>query len=41
MKENIARWYRQGLWSAKMVHDAVEKGIISEAEYQEIIKEQP
>lgn len=37
MKENIARWYRQGLWSAKMVHDAVNKKIITEAEYLEIV----
>ncbi len=37
MKENIVRWYRQGLWSAKMVHDAVDKKIITEADYQEIL----
>ncbi len=41
MKENIARWYRQGLWSAQMVHNAVIKGILSEAEYQEILSAVP
>ncbi len=36
MKEKISQWYRQGLWTAKMVHDAVTKKILTEAEYQEI-----
>lgn len=39
MKDNISQWYRQGLWTAKMVHDAVDKGILTEAEYQEIVRE--
>ena len=36
MKEKIARWYRQGLWTADMVRSAALKGIISEADYAEI-----
>ncbi len=39
MKDKIARWYQQGLWSAQMVHDAVDKGIITEQEYREIVIE--
>ena len=26
MKEKIAKWYRQGLWTAQMVQNAVAKG---------------
>ena len=37
MKDKIAKWYAQGLWSAQMVHDAVDKGIIDEADYQKIV----
>lgn len=37
MRDKIKRWYEQGLWTAKMVHDAVDKGIIDEAEYQKIV----
>ena len=25
MKEKIAKWYKQGLWTAQMVQDAVTK----------------
>lgn len=39
MKDKIARWYQQGLWSTQMVHDAVDKGIITEQEYREIVIE--
>lgn len=39
MKDKIARWYQQELWTAKMVHDAVDKGIITEQEYQDIVRE--
>lgn len=38
MKEKIKLWYRQGLWSAKMVEDAVNKGILTREEYNEIVK---
>lgn len=36
MKERIAKWYRQGLWTASMVLDAVTKGLITAAAYTEI-----
>ena len=34
MKEKIAKWYRQGLWTADMVRSAVDKGLLTEAEYK-------
>lgn len=37
MKEKIAYWYRHGLWTEAMVKMAVEKGIISKADYKEIV----
>lgn len=37
MKEKIAKWYKQGLWTEEMVMNAVEKGILTEAEAEEII----
>lgn len=37
MKEKIALWYKQGLWSQDMVLNAVEKGVITEAEAEEIL----
>ena len=39
MKEKIEKWYKQGLWSKSMVADAVEKGIITAADYKEITGE--
>lgn len=39
MRDKIKRWYEQGLWTAKMVHDAVDKGIIAEQEYRDIVRE--
>ena len=30
MFEKIAKWYRMSLWTAKMVQNAVAKGVISE-----------
>ena len=39
MKAKIEKWYKQGLWSKKMVRDAVTKGIITEADYTEIVGE--
>lgn len=41
MKDKIMKWYRQGLWSAQMVHDAVDKKVITEAEYQKILEAAP
>ena len=37
MFEKIKRWYNQGLWNEKMVHDALDKGVITEEQYNEIL----
>ena len=37
MKEKIAKWYRQGLWTDKMVQDAVTKSKLTDKEAEEII----
>ena len=37
MKEKIAKWYKQGLWTASMVQNAVQKGIITQEDYLEIV----
>jgi hypothetical protein len=37
MKEKIAKWYKQGLWDADMVQNAVEKGILTTEEAAEIL----
>ena len=37
MKEKIAKWYKQGLWTAAMVQNAVEKGILKPEEAAEIL----
>ena len=37
MKNKIAKWYKQGLWSAEMVQNAVEKGILTADEAAEIM----
>ena len=37
MKEKIAKWYRQGLWSAAMVRCACDKGVLTEDAYLEIV----
>ena len=37
MKERIAKWYKQGLWTAEMVQDAVNKGILKPEEAAEIL----
>ena len=39
MKEKIKRWYKQGLWTAEMVRNAVVKGKLTEDEYREIVGE--
>lgn len=38
MKDKIALWYKQGLWSAQMVQNAVDKGIIAQEDYSEIVE---
>lgn len=37
MREKIARWYAQGLWTADMVRSAVKKGVLTEWEAAEIL----
>jgi hypothetical protein len=37
MKEKIAKWYKQGLWTADMVQKAVGKGILKPEEAAEIL----
>lgn len=37
MKERIAKWYKQGLWTADMVQDAVNKGILKPEDAAEIL----
>ena len=37
--EKVRRWYETGVWSRKRVHDAVTKGKITPAEYEEITGE--
>ena len=37
MKEKIAKWYRQGLWTAQMVQNAVTKGKLTTDEAKEIL----
>lgn len=40
MYEKIKRWYYQGLWSAEMVKQAAEKGIITDEQCAEILAEE-
>lgn len=37
MYDKIARWYRQGLWTADMVLAAADKGVITQDQAREII----
>lgn len=37
--EKISRWYRCGLWTAKMLDDAVERGSLTKAQADKIKKE--
>ena len=39
MYEKIKKWYKQGLWTADMVKDAVTKGILTEDQAKEILQE--
>lgn len=36
MYDKIARWYRQGLWTEEMVRTAAGKGLITQAQADEI-----
>lgn len=40
MKEKIARWYAQGLWSEAMVLRAVEKGILTSEEAATVLRKE-
>ena len=37
MYEKIKKFYDLGLWTEEMVKDALDKGIITEDEYKEIV----
>lgn len=37
MRDKIAKWYAQGLWSRDMVRQAADKGVITETEAEEIL----
>ena len=37
MYEKIKRWYKQGLWTAQMVQNAVTKGVLTADEAAEIL----
>lgn len=39
MKEKIAKWYKQRLWTKIMVGDAVKKGVLTAGDYTEIVGE--
>lgn len=38
MKDKIKRWYALGLWSTAMVQKAVEKGVLTADDAEEITK---
>ena len=39
MKEKIKTWYDLGLWSAQMVRQAAEKGVLTSEDVAEILGE--
>lgn len=39
MFEKIKKWYKQGLWTAVMVHNAANKGILTAEQAFEILQE--
>jgi hypothetical protein len=39
MKDKIAFWYKHKIWTKEMVRNAVEKGIITEDDYNKIAVE--
>lgn len=40
MSDKIKRWYAQGLWTAEMVQTAATKGVITQAQADEIVREE-
>lgn len=41
MKEKIAFWYKHGIWSEKMVRNAVTKKVLTEEEAAEVLAQMP
>ena len=39
MFEKILKWYKQGLWTATMVQNAVNKNVLTANEAAEILKD--
>lgn len=39
MKEKIAKWYKQRLWTKAMVKNAAKKGVLTAGDYTEIVGE--
>ena len=39
MKEKIAKWYKQGLWTEEMVMNAAGKGVITQEQCDEILSQ--
>ena len=39
MRDDIERWYDAGIWTKKMVQNAVKKGKITAEDYAEIVGE--
>lgn len=37
MFEKIRKWYLQGLWKTSQVAQAVAKGVLTQAQYEEIV----
>lgn len=37
MYERIKKWYKQGLWTAEMVENAVSKGVLTAEQVAEIL----
>lgn len=40
MKERIEKWYKMGLWTRRMVANAVRKGVLTTQQYKEITGEE-
>lgn len=40
MFEKIKKWYKQGLWTAEMVQNAVTKGILTKKQAIEILEQE-
>jgi len=40
MYEKIKKWYKQGLWNETMVRNALNKGVITEDQLNEILAQE-